>query len=339
MPATVHGRVVRSAFRPHPLLRGPHAQTMFGLLRRKPVVGLQLERLELPDGDFLDLAHFGSGSGPRVLLIHGLTGSFESKYLSGTAGELVARGMRGTMMQLRGAGPEPNRLPQQYHQGATGDVRRVVELLAQREPGGLLAAVGWSLGANLLLKYLGEQGGATPLEAACAVSPPFDLEVCAEHLRTGFARIYQRALLDGLKAGWKRKAATIATPIPLEAVLAVTDLIGLDDVLVAPLHGFRDAHDYYQRCSCAQFLPAIARPTLILHAADDPLMVPSIIPRAEQLAPEVALELSPTGGHVGFVAANRVGGPVFWSESRIADFLHQQLVARRFEQASARRCA
>lgn len=339
MSATIHGRIISSAFRPHPLLRGAHAQTMFGLLRPTPVVHLRRERLELADGDFLDLAHFGSGRGPRVLLIHGLTGSFASKYLSGTARQLIARGMRGTMMQLRGAGPEPNRLPQQYHQGATGDVRWVVELLARREPGGLLAAIGWSLGANLLLKYLGEDGCATPLAAACAVSAPFDLEVCAEHLRTGVARIYQRALLDGLKAGWKRKAATIATPIPLEKVLAVPDLVGLDDVLVAPLHGFRDAHDYYQRCSCAQFLSAIARPTLILHAADDPFMLPRIIPRAEQLAPCVTLELSPTGGHVGFVAADRLGRPVFWSESRIAEFLHQQLVAQPVDRVSAPRCA
>lgn len=322
-PDTRAGRVVAGDFRPHPLLAGAHAQTLSTLLRPTPPLALEIERWERPDGDFVDLAHGGRGRGPRAILLHGLTGGFDSKYLRGLARQLLAMGWRCTVLQFRGAGPEPNRLPRGYHQGDTADLRDLVARLHAEEPGTPLAAVGWSLGGNVLLKYLGEDGDATPLAAAVAVSVPFQLEPCAERLRTGFSRIYQARLLRELKAGVRRKAARMPLPISLERALGARDFFEFDDAVTAPLNGFRDARDYYARCSSAGFLGRIRRPTLILHAADDPFMSPGVVPDPGQLAAGVTLERCDRGGHVGFVAADGGMRPSFWLEQRIPRFLRE----------------
>lgn len=327
---TPHGRIVASAFRPHPLLPGAHLQTILpNLLRPLPPLAIRRERLELDDGDFLELGWAGAGEGPLVLLLHGLAGSFESKYLRGTARRLVAAGLRCVILQMRGAGPEPNRLARCYHHGASEDVHEVVARLAQRAPGAPLAAAGWSLGANVLLKYLGEAGASTPLACATAASPPFRLEPCAERLRTGFSRVYQARLLRELKAGLKRKYATLTATIDLQAAYAAPDFFAFDEAHTAPVNGYASAADYYARAACGSFLGGIRRPTLVLHAADDPFMKPEILPRPEDLAPAVTLELAERGGHVGFIAAGPLGLPQAWLERRMAGWLIAQLAGER----------
>lgn len=317
-----HGRIVASDFRPHPLLGNAHLHTIAStLLRPLPSLEFQRERWELLDGDFIDLGFCGTGSGPRVVLLHGLTGGFDSKYLRGLARKLIRIGWRCVMMQFRGAGPAPNRLPRTYHHGDTADLRVLLTRLYETEPENPLFAVGWSLGANVLLKYLGESGDDTPLAGAAAVSPPFQLEPCADKLRTGFARIYQHPLLSELKSGLRRKFATMPSPIDLSRVLRTTDFFEFDSAATAPLNGFTDARDYYNKSSCGNYLSRIQRPTLILHALDDPFMRPEIVPPASALAGPVTLELSPHGGHVGFIAADRALRPYCWLERRIPEFL------------------
>lgn len=322
-----HGRVIDSAFEPHPLLRGPHAQTIFPtLLRPEPRLDLRHERLELPDGDFVDLAWAGAERGPRLaVLIHGLTGGFRSKYLRGTARELIARGWRVVILQLRGGGDEPNRHARCYHHGDTGDLRHLWRVLHAREPSIRLAAAGWSLGANVLLKALGEEGDAAPVEAAAAACAPFRLELCAEKLRHGRARLYQSRLLRDLKALVARKHLVVPAPVDMEAVLRARDFFEFDDRYTAPMNGFRDACDYYARCESAGFLGAIRRPTLIVNARDDPFMTPAVLPDAQALAPQVTLEVSPYGGHVGFVAGGPGGRTRYWLESRLAVFLDETM--------------
>jgi len=325
VPAT-HGRIVAAAFRPHPLLRNPQLQTLVaGPLRPRPRLAMRIERRELPDGDFVDLGWAASpraaAGAPLAILLHGLTGGLDSKYVLGTARQLAARGWRCVALQLRGAGPEPNRLPRHYHHGDTEDLRELVLELRRREPATALYAVGWSLGANVLLKYLGESGDATPLAGAAAVSAPFELEPCAERLRTGFSRVYQRAMLNELNASLARKFARGATPVDPARARALRDFFEWDDHIIAPLHGFADARDYYARSSCGQFLRRIVKPTLVINAVDDPFMSPAIIPGASRLGPGVTLELSPHGGHVGFVAAGRFGLPQLWLERRIPEYL------------------
>jgi len=325
-----HGRIIASTFRPHPLLRGPHAQTVAPtLLRRLPALEIRRERLELPDGDFVDLGWCGATQGRRIaILVHGLTGGFESKYLRGTALQLGARGWRCVMLQLRGGGAEPNRLPRIYHHGDTADLRYLMHELKRREPDSQLVAAGWSLGANVLLKALAEEGAGAPVLAAAAGCAPFDLKHCAEKLRHGTARMYQKRLLGDLSEIARRKHAVVPAPnVDLTQVLRSQDFFEFDDAWTAPMNGFKDALDYYAQCSSGGYLRAIQVPTLIVNARDDPFMTPGILPSAEQLSPQVTLEVSRRGGHVGFIAANRYGGWQFWLEGHFAEHLDRAVPA------------
>ncbi|HEY9546832.1 MAG TPA: alpha/beta fold hydrolase, partial [Solimonas sp.] len=215
LTVAAHGRVIDSTFRPHRCLRGPHAQTVIPtLLRPSPKLDLAIETLELPDGDFVRIGWAGiEQRGQRVaVLIHGLTGGFQSKYLRGLAQLLIVRGWRIAVLELRGGGDKPNRLPRNYHHGDTTDLRYLWALLQERDPDARLAAVGWSLGANVLLKALGEMGANAPIEAAAAASAPFVLEACAHKLDSGFSRVYQRRLLRDLKQMVCRKYPPLVAP-------------------------------------------------------------------------------------------------------------------------------
>jgi uncharacterized protein len=324
------GRIVASRFAPHPLMARPHVQTIVpALLRPSPRLALRVERLDTPDGDFVDLGWAGEWNrgGPIAILVHGLGGGFESKYLLGTGARLAAAGWRVCALLLRGASPEPNRLDRAYNQGDTADLRHLWRVLRAREPGAFVATIGWSLGGNVTLKALGEEGEHAPIDAACAVSVPFRLRECVEHLRVGFARQYQKRLLDSLKDMVRRKHRyrPIAAPADVPKALAARDFFEFDDAFTAPLNGYRDAEHYYARAACGQFLSRVRRPTLILHALDDPFMVPSVIPDSSQLSAQVTLELSPRGGHVGFIAAGSMGQPVCWAEAHLCRHLSQVL--------------
>lgn len=326
MSTRLHGRVVEGAFRAHPLLANPHAQTLLPVLRPSPKLQLRTERIELPDGDFVDLGWCdgGSGTGPLAILLHGLSGGFDSKYVRGLANQLSARGWRAVILQFRGAGIEPNRLPRSYHHGDTQDLREVVQLLRERHPETLIFAVGWSLGGNVLLKYLGEEGDRTPLHAAVAVCAPYQLKPCAERLRTGFSRIYQNHLLGELKRMITLKHERVQMPIDLAEVVRSRDFFEFDDRATALLNGFKNAEDYYARAACGQYLGGITRTTLAIHAKDDPFMTPAIIPEARQLPATVTIEVCEQGGHVGFIAAGPRLAPRFWLEERIPQFLEEQ---------------
>ncbi|WP_028079933.1 hydrolase [Solimonas soli] len=332
-----HGRIIRSEFRPHPWLRGPHAQTLLPtLLRPSPKIDFAIETLELPDGDFVRIGWAGvEKPGGRVaVLVHGLSGGLFSKYLRGLGRLLVDASWRVAALELRGGADQPNRLARSYHHGDTADLRYLLRLLKERDPQARLAVVGWSLGANVTIKALGEEGDAAPVEAAAAASAPFLLEPCADKLRTGFARLYQKHMIRELQTMIGRKHELLASAgIDPAGIRRVRDFFEFDDVYTAPLNGFADARDYYARCSCGQFLKSIARPTLVINAADDPFMVRSILPRAEALAPPVTLEIAKRGGHVGFIAADARGRWSWWLEERIAGWLEQAMPARsRFDE-------
>lgn len=327
------GKVLEGSFVPHPLMLNTHVQTLFpALLRRSPKVDICRERLELPDGDFVDLGWSGpaKAGSPLAVLVHGLTGDFESKYLRGTARKLNDLGWRTVMLQLRGAGPEPNRLRKSYHQGDTADLRYLLHMLRAREPDVFLAVVGWSLGGNITLKAMGEEGAHAPVNCAVAASVPFRLRPCVDVLRQGFARNYQDKMMNALKDQMRRKHAKVPVPaeISLDLAHAARDFIEWDNAYTAPLNGFADAEDYYSRCECAPFLATIGRPTLVVHAVDDPFMDPTITPGPEALASSVTMELTQRGGHVGFVTSGRYGQPVYWLEQRIADYLQGELKKR-----------
>lgn len=327
--AVNHGHIVPAAFKPHPLLRGAHAQTIVpALWRPTPQLPLEIERWELPDGDFVDLGWFvrPQPGQPIAVLVHGLTGGFDSKYLRGTARQLMARGWAGVILQLRGSGEQPNRLAHAYHQGDTGDVHALLARLRQDYPQQFIGLAGWSLGGNVVLKAAGEAGTNLQADAVAAASVPFRLRECAQRMGQGVSRIYQKRLMDDLKLTAQRKAAACGLPaaVDLPATLAARNWFEFDDAWTAPLNGFDSALDYYQRCASGQFLGHIRVNTLIVHSNDDPFMDARIVPSASDLAPCVRMELSTRGGHVGFVAATVWGGFDFWLERRLADWLNQQ---------------
>ncbi|MES1924574.1 hydrolase [Salinisphaera sp. T31B1] len=323
--------LIASDFEPAFWLRNAHAQTVFASkLRPQPPIEVERERLELDDGDFLDLSWLPerglAADAPVVIVLHGLNGSLESKYARGLMRAADSRGARAVLLHFRGAA-EPNRLPRSYHSGETGDLATVVEHVARRFPKAPLAGVGYSLGGNVLLKYLGEQGTHSRLTCATAVSVPYDLKRCAEAIQQGWSRIYQAHLINGLRNAYEAKFRVLEAPYPRPDFRQLRDFPAFDNAITAPLNGFRDAEDYYAQSSSGPFLKHVRTPTLILHARDDPFMTPEIIPAPEDLSPAIRFELSDHGGHVGFVAGGRFGEPVYWLEQRIPAFLERHLPA------------
>jgi hypothetical protein len=320
------GRVRPSSFRPAWWLRNPHLQTLWPtFLRRRPALRICRERLETPDGDFLDLSWVDGTLGPRVLLLHGLEGALGSHYAAGLLNSLATAGFQPLLLHFRNCGDEPNRLPRSYHSGETGDIELVIHRLAA-ESRPVSAAVGISLGGNALLKWLGEQGEAAPLSAAVAVSVPFVLADAARRLDKGLSRIYQRHLLSKLRNSYRRKFARIPSPLHVD-LRRLRNFRDYDDQVTAPLHGFAGVDDYYTRSSSRQFLDRIRVPTLIIHAQDDPFMFPGSCPQPGELSPAVTLELSEHGGHVGFVAGRWPWRPHYWLDERIVGHLRQRLGA------------
>ena len=283
---------------------------------------MERERLELDDGDFIDLDWTTRTCGPRLLVLHGLEGCSRSHYVRGLAATLHGMGWRVIAMHFRGCSDEPNRLSRTYHSGETTDLSSVVRELRRREPGTPLAIAGYSLGGNVLLKWLGEQGAQAEVDAAVAVSAPLLLDVAADRLTRGLSRFYQWYLLRLMRrklvakfGQWKE------SPIALSERRSWRTMSDFDNAVTAPLHGFRDAQDYYRRSSARRFLGSIAAPTLIIHARDDPLMSEVVIPASRELSGSTTLELSERGGHVGFIGGASPLEADYWLERRIPEFL------------------
>ncbi len=318
-----HGLVVPASFRPVPGLAQAHVQTVVpALLRPRPKLRWRRERFELPDGDFVDVAWHGNGSGPRLILVHGLGGGMHSKYACGLAQCMGRQGWRVGLLLLRGAGPDLNRLPRGYHHGDTADFHFVLQQLHRREPQSPLLAAGWSLGANIVLKSLGEEGEHSLLCSAVVASPPFQLEPCIQRLERGWSRCYQRHLLRGLQARLRAKRPTVIwdASTDIEGALRARCFREFDEAYTAPVHGFGSASEYYALSGCGRYLPGIRRPTLIVHALDDPFMQPDILPDAAQLSASIRLEYCERGGHVGFMGGSWLR-PQWWLETRMAEAL------------------
>jgi predicted alpha/beta-fold hydrolase len=333
--------MMHNGFRPAWWLPGPHFQTIGArLLRPRGGVRFERERLELPDGDFLDLdwtmgltdRRTSGPSAPLALVLHGLEGSARSTYAIQLYRELAAKGVDAVGLNFRSCSGEPNRLPRLYHSGETEDLRYVLRLVRERFPGRVLGAAGFSLGGNVLLKYLGEEGERARhlLRAAAAVSVPFDLAAGADHIQRGFSRLYLRFLVRKLRRKVSAKRRLLESRIDVPRVLRSHTFWDFDDAGTAPLHGFASAADYYQRSSSAQFLDDVRVPTLLLHALDDPFLGPDAVPHPETVIarnPHLELVVTPHGGHVGFVSG-QPWRPVFWGERTAAGWLGRRLMNR-----------
>lgn len=317
-----------SQFKPAWWLRNPHMQTIWPALCRRPVnVPLVRERLELPDGDFIDLDWMeGKQKSHLVLILHGLEGSIESHYAKGMLQRVAHQGWSGLFMHFRGCSGEPNRLRRFYHSGDTGDISFVVDTLFKRYPDLNLAVIGYSLGGNVLLKWLGETGRDNPIKAGIAVSVPFELHKAARRIQSGFSKFYQwyfiRCLRERMSTKFKTKNND---PEDISVLYKLNTMIAFDDAITAPFHGFSGVDEYYTTASSRQYLSSIQVPTLIVHAKDDPFMTEDMIPSTDELSPKVTLELSDSGGHVGFVTGKYPWRPHYWLETRVPYFLKEHL--------------
>lgn len=320
--------IKRPEFKPAWWLPGAHAQTIWPVIvKRKHAVDLAWERLELPDRDFVDLVWTRETGGPLIVLLHGLEGCIDSHYIKGMLTALHDKGWRGVLMHFRGCSGIPNRLARGYHSGDTGDLAYLIKQLQTRHPQRPLAAVGYSLGGNVLLKYLAERTQTSGLNAAVAVSVPFDLARSADRLNSGFSRIYQHYLLQRLQQRIMAKFKNRQ-----DAPFAITDVPRwrcfhqFDHHVTAPLHGFASGAEYYRLASSRPCLKSISIPTLIIQAADDPFLSRDAIPIASELADNVMLELSEAGGHAGFISGKLPWRPRYWLEQRIPEFLSDYLI-------------
>lgn len=303
-----------------------HAETLFaGLLRRGPRVAFVRERLELADGDFLDIDWSRVGSRRLALITHGLEGHSRRPYVLGMARALNAAGFDVAARNLRGCSGELNRLPQAYHSGETGDLRAVLGHALASGSYDTAVLVGFSVGGNQTLRFLGEDPGAVPtaVAAAVCVSVPCDLTTTERALARPENRIYLKNFLATLRDKVRRKSQTFPGLVDLDQLARVRDFRDFDDLYTAPGHGFRDAAQYYAEASSLPVLENVAVPTLILNAKNDPFLTPECFPLAQaRNNAALFLEIPATGGHVGFVPP--WPGP-YRSELRAVEFLGRAL--------------
>ncbi len=301
---------------------------MWAVARRQHLGAVTRERFETPDGDFVDVDWLpGRPDAPLLLVLHGLEGTARSHYIGGLFEQAAARGWRAGVLYFRSCSGEMNRLPRFYHSGDTGDLDHVLRALAEREPGVRVGAVGISIGGNVLLKWLGEQGAAAPnpLAGAVAISVPFDLAACARVMDQGLQKVlYTASFMRSFREKTRAKARAHPGFVDVPAALRARTFAAYDRAVTAPLHGFADEVDYWRRASSGPYLARIRRPTLLINALDDPFIPSSSLPDPRELPAAVRAEFVPIGGHVGFVE----GLPwraSSWAERRAVEFLASTL--------------
>lgn len=319
-------------FRPHPLFKGGHAQTLaaHGFPRHRRLLreaAADEPRLFETESQVRVLVRCRwqarRESSPTLLLVHGLEGSSESTYLLGTADKAYGAGFNALRMNIRSCGDTQHLSPTLYHSGLTGDLRAVVEELSTRDRLGEIYLAGFSLGGNQCLKFAGESGDDAPraLKGVCAVSPSLDLSTCADAISRRSNFIYSQKFIRSLKRRMRRAAKLYPAQYDTQRLALVRTIRDFDSLYTAPHGGFSDADDYYARSSALQFVPSIHVPTLVIHAEDDPLVPfdsfrdPSLTsnPRVVFLAPR-------HGGHVGFLGDATDGEDRFWAENRVVEF-------------------
>jgi predicted alpha/beta-fold hydrolase len=308
---------------PAPLwLPGGHLQTIYpATCIVKPPVAYRRERWDAPDGDFIDIDFVDGQPGqPFIVLFHGLEGSSQSHYSRALMAAVAARGWSGAVPHFRGCSGQINRAPRFYHSGDAEEVDWIVRRLRANGHGSArFYAVGASLGGNALLRWLGEsQHRAEIVDAACAVSAPLDLAGGGAALTRGFNRVYGRMFLHTMKSKSLQKLQQFPHLFDREQMLRARDLYAFDNIVTAPLHGYRDTDDYWDRASAKHVLNDITLPTLVLNAQNDPFLPPNYLPR--QASPHVTLEYPREGGHVGF-ATGAPPGRLDWLPQRIMQFL------------------
>ncbi|HVY05619.1 MAG TPA: hydrolase [Burkholderiales bacterium] len=319
-------------------LPGGHLQTIYPslFLKRRPPA-YRRTRWETPDGDFIDLDWVGNAGDatPLVTLFHGLEGGSRSHYASALMHAVASRGWQGVVVHFRGCGGEANRLPRAYHSGDADEIDWILRRLRLLHDGRALFVAGVSLGGNALLKWLGRERrlARDVVTAAAAISAPVELLVAGNRLSAGLNRLYGHYFLVTLKKKGLDKLERFPGLYDGAAVRNARTLRAFDDIVTAPLHGFRDADDYWTRAASASDLRRIEVPTLIVHARNDPFLPGRHLPASGDVSADVTLEIPRTGGHVGF-ASGPFPGNLHWLPGRLLEFFSQACASREELRAS-----
>jgi uncharacterized protein len=306
-------------------LPGGHLQTIYARqLARRYRVQYRRQRWQTPDDDFIDLDWLdgASDNSKLIVLFHGLEGHSQSHYALSLLSVAAQQGWRGAVPHFRGCSGEANRSLASYHSGDSREIDWILRRVKAANPQSRIYVVAISLGANILLKWLGEEGSAARhvIERAAAVSAPLDLVAAAGELDCGVNRLlYTKHFLRTLRPKAIAKISAHRLTIDPRAVRASLTFREFDDLFTAPINGFKDAEDYWTRCSSKPWLKAIKVPTLIINARNDPFLPARALPSASDVSDSVTLEFPRTGGHVGFVTG-RFPGNLDWLPGRILNF-------------------
>jgi len=317
--------IAKSDYSPPLLLSNGHVQTTIPTIFRKVELSYQRERIDTPDGDFLDLDWLNVKSEKLVIISHGLEGSTDRAYIKGMVKAFNAHGWDALAWNYRGCSGVPNLKLRTYHSGATDDLETVILHALSHDLYVELCLVGFSMGGNINLKYIGEIGNSIPgqIKSAIAFSVPCDLKSSAEKLAQFSNRIYIRRFLGFLHEKIQLKMELFPDEINDDGFNRIKTFKEFDDRYTAPIHGFEDAEDYWRKCSSKQFLDNIRIPTLIINSRNDPFLTHSCNPIEQaQSNPNLFLEIPEFGGHVGFIALNSNG--IYWSESKAVSFANRQ---------------
>lgn len=328
-------------FRPAVALGQRHVQTFWGRLTRpRLLVPLRRELLATPDGDELVLDRLdGPPEAPVVVLLHGLEGSAHSVYVQGLLALLEGRGLRAVALNFRSCARDlpslrknlPNRGRRLYHSGETSDLDHLLRTLSAAEPGVPLAAIGVSLGGNVLLKWLGEHPEERLVAAAATISVPFDLAAGARELERGLGPVYTATFLRGLRTKARqllRRHPDLASRIDLGRLRRARTFFEFDDAVTGPLHGFRGAKHYYDESSAIGWVGRVTAPTLCLSSEDDPFLPAEALDRvAVRASGAVRLVRTRRGGHTGFISGTSPFRVRYWAEERAAEFVAARLAS------------
>ena len=319
-----------SQFNPAWWLSNRHLQTLAPKLFRLSLSLTTLsERIELPDGDFVDLAWTEMPSTdepkPIVVILHGLEGSKDSHYAKGMLDAIKRKGWIGVLMHFRGCSGTINRHAISYHGAYINDVAHLTDLLVCRYPDSPLAILGFSLGGNVLTQYLSKTPN-NPYKVASVICAPLDIESCSKRVNQGFSKLYQKYLLDMLKKSAALKIdIKLITHLSLAQLESIKTMFDFDDLVTAPLYNFSSAADYYAKSSGKNLLNTIKNPCLFIHSKDDPFLChESTVPKTP-LENNITFEISKAGGHVGFIYGNNPLKPKYWLEKRVPEFFTEFL--------------
>ena len=312
-------------------LPGGNVQTIYPfLLHSISIPAYRRERLELEDGDFIDIDWIDNSiDKPLVVLFHGLEGGSSSHYAQSIMGLIHELGWRGAVVHFRGCSGFPNRLPRAYHAGDSEEIDRILYKVRERgnsfDSNAQLFVVGISLGGNALLKWLGEQGkrACHMIDGAVTVSVPLDLVAAGKALDSGFNRFYTQHFLRTLKRKALEKLIRFPGLFDADAVAKCTTLYQFDNLVTAPLHGFSNTDEYWTLSSSKPWLRHIQVPTLVINARNDPFMPSSVLPISANVSCSVVLEFPAQGGHVGFLSSP-FPGKLTWLPERIIKFFDKQ---------------